>query len=637
MAKPWAEVANSEGYKALAPEQQEVARNQYFDQVVAPRAPQDKLEAVRAQFDSATKSQPIQSDQPSLEQEMAATQASALAQGQVSPDGSRVIRDDGTTIPLGSAPEQGFLASQQQAQKPKLQLPPKAPPRIPMPTNWQVARNAVAKGVAGIPDMIGNVIPSAVNLATAAGGAGLYEAGLIDSPPDLPLENPDMFRKTGEAIGAINPEYNPQTTGQRVLDTAVQSATGGILTGGSGGLKTALSSGLGGAVGGGTSQSATELGAPPIVSIPLGVLAGGGTAAATNRATGATVNAAAQNQNAVVDAGFQKARDAGFTIPASQSNPNSLLANTVDVIAGGRPKMQQAASIKNQKVVNEKVATELGLPKDTPITPDVLKIIRSEAANRGYDPVKNAGKITVRPEYDVALDKLTEQSRKAKAGFAGYDDAGLEKTINSFRTKEFDADSGVSMTRQLREDASRAYAQGDKNLGKALRGASNAIEDEIEAHLAAQGNKTALNDFRESRKVMAKTFSIEKALNEATGDISATKLARQLDKGAPLSGELKDIALAAKLPGASLADTKYATTGASQLELMGGVGAAVGTGNPLFAALPFVRGGTRMAALSRPVSNALGTPNYKKFGLKQQNKNAMMIGAGLDAERQNER
>lgn len=54
MAKAWSEVASSDAFKALAPEAQEAARAQYFDQVVAPKVSPDQLEAARSQFDAQT-------------------------------------------------------------------------------------------------------------------------------------------------------------------------------------------------------------------------------------------------------------------------------------------------------------------------------------------------------------------------------------------------------------------------------------------------------------------------------------------------------------------------------------------------------------------------------------------------------
>lgn len=547
------------------------------------------------------------------EQDAAANNDAARLEG--TDMGDRVVRDDGTTIPLGDASQT----------KPKLSLPTRSehPAKAyTQPSNWQVAGNALMKGAASTADMYQAGHPA--NFVRMAGEAIKGEPVKI-----MPTAAQDLSQQAG----LINPEFEPQNTEQRIIDAGGQALAGGMLTGGTGGIKSAVASGLGGLASGVASQSATEMGAPAAVSIPIGMVAGAGTSALSNRISGATVNSALKQQNAQLDEAFKNARNEGFVIPASQSNPNSLVANVADIVAGGRPKMQQSASLKNQAKVNEIVRNELDLPKDTPISLDSLKAIREDAAVKGYEPVKAAGVIVARPNYNDALDKLTEQTRKAKQGFAGYDDAGLTKTIESLRTKEFDADSGVSMSRQLREDASKAYAQGDKTLGKALKGASAAIEDEIEAHLVAQGNSRGLKDFREARQVMAKTFSIEKALNDTTGNVSATKLGKQLDKGAPLSGGLKKIARAGKLPGASLSDVKYATPGASQLEGWGSLGTALATGNPLMLGLPVARGALRETLLTRPVSKALGTPSYKQFGLTQQNKNALLSVGGMQAER----
>ncbi|WP_329762630.1 hypothetical protein [Stenotrophomonas maltophilia] len=54
MAKKWVEVASSPAYQALAPEQQEEARNQYWNEVVAPNVPVAEQAQVRQAFDSDT-------------------------------------------------------------------------------------------------------------------------------------------------------------------------------------------------------------------------------------------------------------------------------------------------------------------------------------------------------------------------------------------------------------------------------------------------------------------------------------------------------------------------------------------------------------------------------------------------------
>lgn len=55
MPKPWSAVASSPGYQALPPDQQEAARSQYFDQVVAPQLQPAQVSVARQQFDAQTK------------------------------------------------------------------------------------------------------------------------------------------------------------------------------------------------------------------------------------------------------------------------------------------------------------------------------------------------------------------------------------------------------------------------------------------------------------------------------------------------------------------------------------------------------------------------------------------------------
>lgn len=54
MPKAWSEVADSDAFKALDPDKQEAARQQYFDQVVKPQVSADQIDAVRSQFDTKT-------------------------------------------------------------------------------------------------------------------------------------------------------------------------------------------------------------------------------------------------------------------------------------------------------------------------------------------------------------------------------------------------------------------------------------------------------------------------------------------------------------------------------------------------------------------------------------------------------
>lgn len=55
MAKKWAEVSGTPEFKAMSPDDQETARGQYFDQVIAPQVGPDQMSDARSAFDSDTK------------------------------------------------------------------------------------------------------------------------------------------------------------------------------------------------------------------------------------------------------------------------------------------------------------------------------------------------------------------------------------------------------------------------------------------------------------------------------------------------------------------------------------------------------------------------------------------------------
>jgi len=68
MAKKWSEVIQSEAFQSLSSDEQEAARNQYFDEVVKPQVPEDEVSIVRQQFDADTIKNDIPIPEPTQEQ-----------------------------------------------------------------------------------------------------------------------------------------------------------------------------------------------------------------------------------------------------------------------------------------------------------------------------------------------------------------------------------------------------------------------------------------------------------------------------------------------------------------------------------------------------------------------------------------
>jgi hypothetical protein len=300
---------------------------------------------------------------------------------------------------------------------------------------------------------------------------------------------------------------------------------------------------------------------------------------------------------------IQQARDLGYVIPPTQANP-SLLNRVIEGVAG-KASTAQNASARNQQITNELAAKSLGLPKDTPITPEVITSLRTKAGE-AYTNLGLSGQVIPDKSYIKALDDIAKPYVTAMQGFPDAPPSPVLNLVQSLKSPSFDASSAVEKIKQLRTSADDAFRSGNSDIGKASKKAADAIENALEVHLGKTGQTDLLNKFRDARQLIAKTYSIEKAANTTTGTIDAKKLAAQLQKGKPLSGELKSIAqFSQAFPKASQATEGMGSLPQfSPLDYFAGVIGGASTGG-LGATAALARPALRSAALSSPVQNRL--------------------------------
>jgi len=266
------------------------------------------------------------------------------------------------------------------------------------------------------------------------------------------------------------------------------------------------------------------------------------------------------------------ARESGYVIPPSQANPNAL-NRTLEGI-GGKLTTAQNASAKNQAVTNAKAASALGLPEDTTITPEVLDSVRSEAG-KAYKAVSELGALDATRAKLPASVKTTETAADNIMGRPKSVSVDASEVVRAWRQANADA---TAYFRQYARDANpetlakaKAAAgdakQIDSFLVSSVEQAQKDAPGKLIADLAAgrvdqptflrqalsigQQGDLAQN-LKDAKVLIAKTHSVEGAMNAATGTIDAKKLAAQLQKGKPLSGDLKDIAeFAGRFPAAA--------------------------------------------------------------------------------------
>jgi hypothetical protein len=325
-----------------------------------------------------------------------------------------------------------------------------------------------------------------------------------------------------------------------------------------------------------------------------------------NKMGGGTAAQLAEKQkvNAQFDDIVSRAQQAGYVVPPSQTGAGTLgkLAESLS----GKFKTEQLASIKNQPVTNSLARNALGASAEDVLMPELTRRISGEAFQRGYAPIMGLGEMPTAGTYKAALDKIAGQYAGASRSFPNAAKNPVGELVDNLRVPSFDAGDAINMTRTLREDAGKAFASGDKALGRANREAAAAIENEIEANLKAGGKNGAglLKDFRAARVQIAKANDVERAL-DGMGNVNPAYFAKQLKNGKPLTDELKTIGEFGQSFG------KYA-----QLEKPGNanpftvldfatgtMGSAV---NPLMAALPVGRVAARYGILSKPYQARLG-------------------------------
>lgn len=277
-------------------------------------------------------------------------------------------------------------------------------------------------------------------------------------------------------------------------------------------------------------------------------------------------NALRKSQRATADATLKQVQESGFAVPRSLYNP-TFMSNRLESL-GGKAATLQEASARNQEVINSFTRKALNLSDDTPLSISAVENVRKAA----YEPYKEVANISKGAKN--ALEQLKQARADANGWFAAYN---------------------------------RSLSPDDLAKAQEFKQVADIAEQVIDDYAKQAGRPDLLPALAEARKTIAKTYTVERAMNKATGDINPKVLGRLYEKGSPLSDGLDDIGrFASAFPKAAQPTNQSAGAGISALEPMAaGVYGAVGqaaTGNPtglLAAGIPLLRGPARSIALSR--------------------------------------
>jgi hypothetical protein len=368
---------------------------------------------------------------------------------------------------------------------------------------------------------------------------------------------------------------------------------------------TQAASAIGGGLGTGTAR---EMGAETVgqsVGGLVGSLAGAGLL--RPQAIGPSTQ---QVQNANRDETLKLGRDAGYVALPTDVGGKKVGRFLEGV--SGKFKTEELASARNQQVTNNLTKRYLDLPEDTPLTTEVLENART-SVYPAYEAIAETGTISLgnkNPFSNIVtgINKVT-----------GGKNALMQDIPDTYT---IDAATAIQKLKELRSDGS-AYLRSGTNImkpnpkevarGNRYLAEADKLEKAIENHVVKLGQPELINQFRDARRYIAKTFTVEKALNPQTGTVDAKKIAKELDKGVPITDEL---ALVGKFAKAFPKTTKVvaeAPAPFSALDLYGagaGAGVDIMTGVPALSLLAPARLGARYGLMTPQGQRLLATPQY---------------------------
>ena len=298
------------------------------------------------------------------------------------------------------------------------------------------------------------------------------------------------------------------------------------------------------------------------------------------------------------------AREAGYKLTPTQAQAeHGAIGRTIESLSGSA-KLERAVSRYNAGKLTRQIADQLGIKG--PVTQAALDAAKAPH-NAIYDQVSKLGEVPTDDDYRASIGSIQTPGGTSFAFDTPQEIERLKQGYGGMAS--FDAKDAVAKVRQLRRDASAnigaPYNPERQSLGFAQRQVAEALDNQLERHVAnlsAQGNDVdpeLIQKLRSARKSLAQINSAEQAF-KAGGKLgfSAPNLAKQAERGVPLSGAMKQGAEAAsQFPRAFQPLNKIRDGGPLSnldLKMEGGIGAinllAAMKAAPLLFTSPLIRG-----------------------------------------------
>jgi hypothetical protein len=270
----------------------------------------------------------------------------------------------------------------------------------------------------------------------------------------------------------------------------------------------------------------------------------------------------------------KESMDAGYVVPPNMIKPT--FKNSVIESISGKQATQQFASTNNTEITEKLTRKALAIADDVPLTQGTMEDLR-KTAGVAYAKVSNLS-----PQSAADLEALKTARNEAQGWFNAYN---------------------------------RSASPDDLAKAKAASQLSDQLESALEGHARAAGKTDLIPDLRAARKQIAKTYTVGRALNDASGTVDAKVLGRLYEKGKPLSDGLDTVGkFASAFPKAAMSPQQVGSPGAHNLKA--GLSAALG-GAAFMGAGPFGAIAAALPFVAPPIARSMMFSKGAQQGLLQ--------------------
>lgn len=192
----------------------------------------------------------------------------------------------------------------------------------------------------------------------------------------------------------------------------------------------------------------------------------------------------------------------------------------------------------NQAQTNNIAKSLVKIPQSADLTAESMETAFRSALDN-YKVLKNVPSVQGDANFLKTINDELKKLNRILPEERTPDDKKAIRILNAYKdfaSKPISGEEAFIRSKAIGDNLFKAQREGSGNAIEAFKALRKAFESSIETYLASPANlmrstgKSTLEQFREGRQTLSNWYTVDKAFNRDTGNISAAKLSREYAK-----------------------------------------------------------------------------------------------------------